>query len=227
MDKLIIGVSKKAKLIAIILLFAATGFLLIATLANLGGGFMPVLGDLILLLVDLVIVGIIPLLLVLNKDSMAKYVLAPIFGYWMLRSIHTYIGHSSRIVGDNPGLIIAPSVFEFIIGCALLAILVLMVLYFFMKKPLLLNIGFAILACSLVFFLLTFVLWIAAYAKYNSDWPNYFYAFYEFLFLPAGLTFAVMDFLVGYIHKDVGNESVESQDEENADADANETPDVA
>ena len=199
MDNFILGVSKKAKLIAMILLFAATTFLLIATLANLGGGFMPVLGDLILLAVDLVIVGIIPLLIVLKKDNAIKYVLAPIFGYWLLRSIHTYIGHSSRIVGNNPGLIIAPSVFEFVIGCTLLGIVVLTVLYFFMKKKILLNIGFAMLAGAVGLFFVTFVLWIAAYAKYGADWTSYIYGFYEFLFLPAGLVFIVLDGLVRYI----------------------------
>lgn len=197
MDNLVRGVASKAKLIGMILLFAATAFVLVLDAAGIGGGFMPVIGSLILLVVDLAMVGIIPLLIALKKHDLVKYAFAPVFGYWIISTLFNRIGRADWITSGTNGIVITASLFDFIAGCALLAVIVMAVLFFITKKSKMLQIGFCILTGALVFFFLAWVMWIAAYAKFDADWTSYFGAFYNYLFFPFGLAFVALDLLMG------------------------------
>ena len=225
MDNLVRGVASKAKLIGLILLFAATAFVLVLDAAGIGGGFMPVIGSLILLVVDLAMVGIIPLLIALKKHDLVKYAFAPVFGYWIISTLFNRIGRADWITSGTNGIVITASLFDFIAGCALLAVIVMAVLFFITKKSKMLQIGFCILAGALVFFFLAWVMWIAAYAKFDADWTSYFGAFYNYLFFPFGLAFVALDLLMG--SGTVGKQAVTETNEAEEEAPAQEETDEA
>ena len=195
MDKLIQTVGKKAKLVAMILFFAATAFLIVISAAGFGGGFMPVVGNLFLFVFNLALIGSIPVLLVLKKYDLSYKVLAILFTYWIINGVFNYIGSADDAVSWNPSLVIAASIFEFFVGLCLIAVIVFALIYFFTKKRKFLQIGFCIFAASSFFFLMTWIMMICVGAKYNANWTFYFNAFYEYLFLPCGLIFMVLDYL--------------------------------
>ena len=196
MDKLVRTLASKAKLIGMILLFAATTISVITSAASIGGDFMPVVGGIILLLVELVMVGIVPLLIALKKYDLVKYAFAPVFGYWIISSVFNFIGNADMITANVSGIVVTASLFDFIAGVALLAVIVMAVLFFITKQKKMLQIGFCILVGALVFFSLAWVMWIAAYAKNGAGWAAYFDAFFRYWFFPIGLAFVALDLLV-------------------------------
>lgn len=195
MDKIVNTLTKPAKMIAMILLFAAAGFGLIGNAGGLGGGFMPVVGGLVYLLFDLAFWAIIPVLYVLKKDELVKYALVPVAGFWGISTIYNFLGSAEFVTGGWGGLTITISLFEFLIALAFLAVLAFGILYFVKKDKKFLQIAFCIFAGSLLFFVLVWALSIALFAQGNADWTTYFDLFRSALFIPFGLVFAVLAFL--------------------------------
>lgn len=195
MDNLIRSISKFARLAGIVLLLAATAFSLIVHAAGFPNGFMPVIGNLLLMVFDLLILGSIPVLLLLKKDAYVKYILAALFGYWLISNTYSFLGDSDIIVSGNSGLTIARGLFEFFIALCLLAILVFIVLFVLRKKGKLLQLAFCVLVGSLVFFVVLWGINMGRYAKFDYGWTSYLYAFRAYLFVPIGLTFLVLDYL--------------------------------
>ena len=187
MNKIVTLVSKKSDFIGMILLFAAAGFVAITDIAGIGGGFMPVVGNLLIFFFDLVLLGAVPLLLALKKQQYVKYALAPLACYWMISSVLTYLGYADNATAGMSQLSITTGVFGFFIGCALLASLILAFIYGLKKSNKCLQVAYVVLVASLLFFLLVWVLRLAMYAKYDLGWDSYIGAFAHYLFLPAGL----------------------------------------
>lgn len=217
MDSFIRTLSKPSKLIAMILLFTAAGLSVVADAAGLGGSFMPVVGKLILLLFNLTLWVIIPLLMVLKKDRLVSYAIVPVFGYWLISTIYNYFGNSIFISAEYDSLSITHALFQFFIGCAFLGIIALGILFFFTKKRLLLQIAFCLLAGSLLFFVLVCALSLAMYSQWNADWRSYFYAFNEYLLIPTGLTFVVLNSLTATIPTKTPQPIEEAPEQENTD----------
>lgn len=191
-DSIVAIVAKKSKLLAIIFMFAATAFSLIVYAAGIGGAFMPVVGGLLLFLFQIALVGVIPVLLVLKKDELIKYALVPIFSYWLISSIYSFLGNSDLIAKGYAGVTIAMALFQFFIALAQLAVIAFMIVYLFKKEKKWAQIAFCILVGSLVFYLVEWALSLGMYAKYDAAWTNYFYAFYAYIFLPAGMVFVLL-----------------------------------
>ena len=223
MDSFIRTLSKPSKLIAMILLFMAAGLSVIADAAGLGGSFMPVVGKLILLLFNMTLWAIIPLLMILKKDRLVSYAIVPVFGYWLISTIYNYLGNSMFITDEYASLSIAHSLFQFFIGCAFLGIIALGILFFFTKKRLLLQIAFCLLAGSLLFYLLVCALSLAMFPQWNADWRTYFYAFVEYLLIPTGLTFVVLNSLTATAPAKTPQPIEEAQEQEKTDVCDSET----
>ena len=214
MDKIITIVKKPAKMIAMIALFAAAAFGLVMDAADIGGGFMPVVGALVYLVFDLAFLAVVPLLYALKKESLLKYTLPVVFGYWIITVIYGSLQGASVVTKGYAGLSIASGFFRFLIALAMLACLALAILYFFKKQKKFLQIAFCTLAGTLPIFFLVWVLRVAAYAEWKADWVDYFDLIQSYLFLPIGLVFAVLDFLTKGTEEGVLVEAPEVKTEE-------------
>ena len=191
MDKIITIVTKPAKMIAMILLFAAAGFGLIVNASDLGGGFMPVVGGLLFLLFDLVIWASIPTLYALKKDYLVKYALAIVLGYWAISFIYSGLQGAFVATKGYAGLTIASGLFRFFIALILLGCAAMLILYVIKKDKKFLQISVCAFAGSLLFFFVLWAIRLAAYVEWEYDWADYFDLFRTCLFAPIGLVFAV------------------------------------
>ena len=132
----------------------------------------------------------------LKKDNLVKYALAIVFGYWMITTIYNCLPGAMVVTKGYAGLTIASGFFRFLIALILLGCIVLFVLSIIKKDKKFLQIAFCAFAGSLLFFFLVWVLRIAAYAKWDADWTDYFALFQDYLFTPIGLVFAVLAYLM-------------------------------
>jgi hypothetical protein len=209
-DKLLPKVAKYAKMIGMILMFAAAAFLFIVTAAGIGDAFMPAIGNIVMMIVSLALWGVVPLLILLKKYDLAQKALLPVFIFWILSSIFTFFEDCQYMVDGVHGLAIAAAVFEFIIGGALIAIIVLSILSYLKKERAYLQLAFLVMVCSLLFFFLAWIMWIAAYATFDLGWASYLQLFAQMLFLPIGMACLCLDYLMQTA--DIPDESGEAMD---------------
>ena len=199
MDNLISKSAPLARTIGMALLFAAAAFGLVVNGAGIGGGFMPVLGGLLSLIFDLAVVVCVPLLLVLKRDDLLRWALAPVLAYWVIATIYNFLGGADVVTGNYNGLTIARGLFQFFIAAAFLGIVVLLLLYVLRRNRKMINLSFCVLAGSLVLFVVLWGLSLGAYAKYNADWSSYLYAFKAYIFMPIGYAATILAYFGGGI----------------------------
>lgn len=190
MDKIINVLHSKSKLLTIVFLLAAAGVSLIVDAAGFPNGFMPVVGSLLHLLLDVIIWGIVPVLFLLKKDSLAKCALIPIASFWLIQSIYSGLDSSFVVTDGYSGLTIAAGLFAFFFGLTILAAVVLGILYAFTRKRMLMQVAFAVVAGGIVFALVAWALRLAVNAKFDADWTDYLDVFLQYIFLPLGFWFA-------------------------------------
>ena len=182
-------------MISIAAFFGAAAFTLIGDAGNFGNSFMPVVGDLISLVISLGLLLAIPVLFLLKKDNWAKFAFACYFPYWIISSVFSHLGSTNNIVKGVGGIWIAASVFDFLIALAIIGAAVLMLIGHIKKDTKFTSISVTILICSLTLYLLSWVLFIAAYAQAKVFWTSYIYLFKNYLFLPVAIFFAALQIL--------------------------------
>ena len=189
MDKFFKELTKPAKLIFVIGSFVYTAIFAILTAGGIGGRFMSVMTNLIILVVGTCLLVAAPILILLNKNEAAKVVFLIIFGFWILSSIQSYYGWANaRVIDGNDGLVITQGVFDFIIGLALTAVLVLSALEFMFKKKALRFISFLIMLGIIAFGVVTFIIALVNYIRNNAGWTAYLNGVNTYL-LPAPVLF--------------------------------------
>lgn len=195
MNNLVNKLAKTMGFVGMIVLFVAAGMSLIIDLASFPDGFLPVVGHLLLTLFDLAVMVAVPLTLVLRKERLYKYALAIVVAYWLVSMTYGMLSDSDLANGNYTGITVAVGVFNFFVGACLLGSIVLAVLYVLLRKKMLLQIAFCVLAGSLAFFLLDWILTMARYAKFGVDWLSYFAAINSLLVLPTGIVMVLWHFL--------------------------------
>ena len=125
---------KPSRLILIIAAFAYAGLYAIVSFGSFDGGFLAVVGGLIVSTLTLAAVVAIPVLLLLKKEEAAKLVFILVAGYWLVSSAQNYLLNYSWWVEGDKALPILIAVFAFLAGLALTGVLVLLVLHFILKK---------------------------------------------------------------------------------------------
>lgn len=185
---------KALKLIAIIAFFVAAGCNLLSSFGNFPGDFFGVIGILFEMVFYVGLIVIIPVLLLVKKEGLAKKFFILFVSFWFVRTIISYFGDFSN-VAYFPALFIVAYVFEFLIAIALLFGFVLLVIDEFSEGKekkfgsiaALLFIG----AFALYFFVLLFL--IIGYAVNGAPWTMYFDLFSD-LAIFAALTAAYLYF---------------------------------
>lgn len=189
MDKFFKELTKPAKLIYVVGAFIYTLIFAILTAGGIGGRFMSVMTNLIILVVGTCLLVAAPILILLNKNDAAKVVFLIIFGFWILSSIQSYYGWANvRVVNGNDGLVITQGVFDFIIGLALTAVLVLSALEFMLKKKALRFISFVIMLGVIAFGVVTYIFDLVNCIRLNAGWGSYLDGINTYL-LPAPVLF--------------------------------------
>ena len=191
MDQLFSSLKKIASLLTVILLLTAAGCTLLTDLGSFDNGFFPVIGNLILLVVEVVLIGGVAVLLLMKKDDLAKKALGPVFAWWMIGTILSGISRSALIDSRYEGLTVTIGVFSFLAALALLAAGVFFVLgtcgktKFYPLGWLL----FAIAEC--VFFIVMVITLVRVAANDYYGWQSFVGAIGDFAF-GLGLFFAAL-----------------------------------
>ena len=180
---------KLSKMLTIIFLFVAAGSNLLVSVGNFGNAFMSVIGDLITLVFETALYGLIAVLLIMGKTELAKKALYPIISYWLISTILGDLSMSANIVAGANGLVIVFALFEFAIALLLITAAILFVLSLSGKAKRQ-NAVWILVLFVLALSALSMLFRIIFYITVGSDWTRYFTAIFECAF-NFGMVFAV------------------------------------
>ena len=178
-----------AKLLTVIFLFVAAGCALLVNVGNFANAFMPVVGDLITLVFIMVLYSAVAVLLLIGKTELAKKVLYPIFAYWLIDTILSYLAISGNIVAGANGLVIVYSLFEFAIALLLIAAAVLFILSKPEKRDFT-KVAWILIFAVLILAALAMLLRIIRFIDIGVNWTRYFSVIGQCA-LTYGMVFAV------------------------------------
>ena len=190
MDQLFSSLKKIASLLAVILLLTAAGCTLLTDLGSFDNGFFPVIGNLILLVVEMVLIGGVAVLLLMKKDDLAKKALGPVFAWRMIGTILSGISYSAGINSYNDGLGITVCVFAFLAGLALLAAAVFFVLGI-CGKTAFYKFGWLLFAAYLCLAFIVMIMTCVRAGVNDYSWQSFIGAFGGFAF-DLGMFFAAL-----------------------------------
>lgn len=143
--------SKPAKWIFVIGGFIYAAWFAIRTGMSMDGQVMNIITNIIVLLVGAALLCIPPLMILLNKEDLAKLFFVFLLGYWILTAPQQYFFLAETFADAREVFPIIVSIFLLITGLVLLAVLVLVVLEVILKAKAfrLIYLGLAILVCAL------------------------------------------------------------------------------
>ena len=194
MAEIMNALKKRAESICTILFYAASALCFFYYVGNFGGDFMPVMGNLFALFLEVGLWLVIPLLLTLRKRSIAKWAFLGISIYWLLTTLFNLLGHTGFAGSGKSALSCAIGVFAFLLASDLIVMAVMGVLSVLKKERKWKRIALFVYVGALLFFLVTFSLLTAYYANRRVDWNEYFYLLYVYLALPFAMIFAAIAF---------------------------------
>ena len=193
MKKIFDVLLKPSRLILIIAAFAYAGLFTIAIFGGFGGGFLPVVANLIIFILTVAAVVAIPVLLLLKKEEAAKIVFLLVAGYWLISESRSYLSFAQVTESEN-GLVVANGVFGFLAGLALVGVLVLLVLHFILKKEVFKFCAVLTFAGAFLFIFVFFILELVLFIKYENGWTSYVNLIAD-LIAPVGVFFGYLYFL--------------------------------
>lgn len=189
MEKFFNQLAKPAKLVYVIGAFLYALLFAILTAAGIGGTFMSVTTNLIILIVGTALLVAAPIFILLDKNEPAKVVFLILLGYFVLSNILNYFGLAeARVVKDADGGVIAQGIFDFLLGLALASILVLIALEFMFKKPIFRFVAFFIMLGIILVALVTFIIALVNCIRFEAGWTGYLNIIMLYL-LPAPVLF--------------------------------------
>ncbi len=188
---------RNAEVLFITLLLVAALFSLLSYVGTFPNDFMPVIGHLFLMLFEIGLLITVPVLLLLRKRELAKMIYMLYASFWVISTIYTALGDSIFIAGGNHGLLIAASVFEFLIAAALLTAAVFFILGKKKQDVKKNNLTALILLGAYAAFFIVFALGVAYFAVFRQPWTNYIQSISGNLFLPAAMFLGL--FVFGFL----------------------------
>ena len=193
MNKVFSTLKKYSKELTLYLLYATAGLAFLYYVGNFANAFLPVIGNLLLMFVEISLWIITPVLLTAGKNDLAKVVMRPIFIYWTIATIFGFLEDCLLVSGKAEGIVIAIGVFEFFIACAFIVLSVFTILGFAQKKTAYKKLALLIFCGSLFFYIIVFALRVANAAG-AARWNDYFGIIYKYLVLPFGMFFMALYF---------------------------------
>ena len=195
MNKFFDALTKPAKWILIIGGFIYATWYAVSRGANMNGNFMTVIVNLILLFVGTALLVAVPILVLLKKNEMAKMVFLILVGYWLLSGIQGYYGEAVEFCErTDDAVAIIGGILFFIAASCLLAVLVLIVLEFALKKPLMRFFAFIMLIVLICFAFLAGLFFFIEAVRFDWGWWACIYPWIEFMLLPIVVCFGYLFF---------------------------------
>ena len=201
MQKIFEVLSKPARLILIIAAFAYAGLYAVVSFGSFDGGFLAVVGGLIVSVLTIAAVVAVPVLLLLKKEEAAKLVFILVAGYWLVSNAQSYLLNYSWWAEGDDGLRIVIAIFGFLAGLALTGVLVLLILNFILKKEVFKLSAVLAFAGAFLFIFILVILLLVYYIKtsvendyYNVPWTNYV-SLLLMLAAPVAVLFGYLYFL--------------------------------
>lgn len=184
--------SRLILLIGSILVFALTA---LSEFGNIGGEFFPVFIGIIVLVATLAATAAVPVLLVMKKEEAAKIVFSILAGYWLISKTRGELATSSWVVDGLPLLYVAAAVFSVFFGLCLLAVIVLAILQYVLKKEFR-PIIMCVLAGALLMAFVALILWLVVYGKQDAAWTVFIDEFNAHLVIPVTLIGGILYFFI-------------------------------
>lgn len=195
MDKFFEVLTKPAKWVLIIGGFIYAVWYAIGRGASMDGEFMSVLVNLILLIVGTALLVTVPILVLLNKNDMAKIVFLILVGYWLLSSIQSHYAQAEMFCSNTEdGVAITGGVFFFLAASSLLAVLVFIVLEFALKKPAMRFFAFIVMLAVIGLSFLAGLFYFIEAVRYEWGWYSSINPWIEYMLLPIVVCFGYLFF---------------------------------
>ena len=194
LNQVINTVKRRAESIVAILFYVAAGFCFFFYVGSFNGSFMPVLGTLLSMLIEVGLWLLIPVLITIRRRSVAKWAFLGLSIFWVLTTIFSLLDSTGFAVKGAGGLACSVGVFSFFAACALIVTAVLATIAYWKKDFKLKIISLLVFLGALVFFLVLFALRVALAAKWNAAWGTYFGLIYNYLLIPFAMLFAALAF---------------------------------
>ena len=185
---------RRAESICQILFYIVAGLCFIYYVGNFSGGFMPVMGTLLSMAIEVSLWLLIPVLLSVRRRSVAKWAFLGLSIFWALTTIFSLLDSAILCTTGASALSCATGVFGFLVACAMIVVSVLAPVAYWKKDSKLKIIALLVYLGTLILFLVLFSLRVALYAKWGMNWSEYFYLLYNFLVIPVAICFAALAF---------------------------------
>ena len=185
---------RMSEYVAMILFFVAAFFSLLFYIGNFDGAFMPVIGNLFKMCLQVGIWLIIPLCIVMKRRSYARWATVAVSLYWLITTLFTLLDTTAMAVGANPPLTISVGVFAFLVACALIVMTSFALASVVRKNAKLKLIAFLIYVGALLLFLVLFSLGTAVAAEWGFGWNTYFSLICDYLLIPFAMGFIAITF---------------------------------
>lgn len=173
--------SRLILLVGSILVFAFTA---LTQFGSFDDEFFPVFIGIIVLVATLCATAAVPVLLILKKDDAAKIVFSILAAYWVISTARGDLSFAVVVADPYPSLYIAARLFAVFFGLCLLAVIVLLVLHFALKRDFKL-IALYVGAGALLFGFIAMILWCVVYGKQEADWTSFISEINRHLVVPV------------------------------------------
>ena len=182
-------VKRTSEFVAMILFFVASFFALLYYIGNFGNDFMPVIGNLFSMLLEVGIWLIVPLLILLKKRRFAKWASLAVAAYWLISTLFSLFRDMAMARSGGTGLAISIGIFSFLAASSLVVAAVFAVLSVSREKPRMKIPALGAYGTLLTFYFVLFSLWTADYATMGAGWNEYFSLVYSYLIVPFAILF--------------------------------------
>ena len=195
MEEIFREIKKKSELITMILFYLAAALCLAVYIGNFGGGFLPVMGNLITMILRVAILLVVPVLLSMRKKEEAKIAFLGVSAFWLLTTVFDMLADAGIVRKGATSLAVAMGTFGFLIALALIVTTVFAVLFKWKNSLKWKVLSLGVFCVSLLFFIVFFSLWTAMYADWGfAVWSDYVGFIYSFLIVPVAMLFGAINF---------------------------------
>lgn len=194
LNQVINTVKRRSESIVAILFYIAAGLCFFYYVGNFNGSFMPVMGTLISMILEVSLWLLIPVLISIRRRSVAKWAFLGLSIFWALTTMFSLLQATNLATAGAGALACATGVFGFLVACAMIVASVFAVLAYWKKDRKMKIVAGAVYLGTLVLFLVLFALYVALYAGWRAGWSEYFGLLYSYIVIPFAMCFAALAF---------------------------------
>jgi len=187
-------VKRTSEFVAMVLFFVAAFFSLLYYIGNFDGAFMPVIGNLFAMVLQVGIWLVIPLCIVMKRRSYARWATLAVALYWLITTLFSLLGDTVMASDLYTSLAISVGVFSFLTACTLIVMTVFALTAVTQKNGKVKMIAACIYAGALAFYIILFALRVALAASWDMGWNTYFWLLCDYLLIPFAMFFIAVAF---------------------------------